>query len=495
MTRTALRTISALFCAALLAGATTVGATASGTPDPAASLETPASPQQLLANGGVVAAYTLIVPRSAAPSQLQARAVIPTGVDCPRLHITTTAGRNLVRDMGMRVPGATTGAAFANVRACEGNLPANAARAKVGTTRVPASLPGRVTELAIIGDTGCRMKGSSIQDCANDWPLAENARSIARTDPDAIIMVGDFFYREAACPTADQALCGGSPPPLNGMPFKDSQYGWMADAFIPMAPLFAAAPILVVRGNHEECSRGGNGYFLFFDASPLGPDACAPVGGVAPTNITPSWAVDLPTSGRTLRLVVVDAAYGEDSSVTSWVTQQEPEYQRAWRMARRGRGSPDVWLLMHRPIFGLLTTDYSTGPTWTPWMSMDQQAAAEGLLGPYQAIMSGHLHLAQAVRTPGYPAQFVVGTGGTTLDPPTGYAIPPYGPLLDGTGQPVSPFFAPYPNATYQWTSVQFGYVVATPGMPAARWSFAFRSPAGDDFAQCALLGRSVTCS
>jgi len=236
MRRSVRWTFSASCCALLFTGATSGSATASGSPERPPSTQAQASPEHLLAAGGVVAAYTLIVPRSAASSQLQARAVIPSGVDCPQLHVTTSTGRHMVRDMSMRVPGATTGAAFANIRACEGDLPANAARATVGTTRVPASLPEQTTELAIIGDTGCLVWGSSTQDYVNGWPLPEVAGSIADAHPDAVIMVGDFFYREAACPPADQDLCSGSPPPLDGMPFTDSGYGWRPGPKVGSAP-------------------------------------------------------------------------------------------------------------------------------------------------------------------------------------------------------------------------------------------------------------------
>lgn len=451
----------------------------------------------LAADTGVVAAFTLIAPTSVARSNLLARAIVPAATGCPRLRFTTASGRHRGRPMTLRTPGATTGAAFANIRACEAPLPGRAVTADVGGTTIPARLPKRVDTLALIGDTGCRIKGTNVQDCANDWPLAQNARSIARADPDAILLVGDYFYREGPCPVGDEALCGGSPAPIPGAPFKDTQAGWLEDAIVPMTPMFAAAPLLMLRGNHEACDRGGNGFFLFFDVSPLGADACAPVGGVAPTNITPSWRVDLPVvGGRDLRLVAVDSAYGTDyPTVSPWALTQASEFERAERLASRGPSSTETWMLSHRPVFGLVTDQFSTGPTWTPWGSMDQEAAAEGLLDPYDALVSSHIHVAQAVETPGYPAQLVIGNGGTALDPTTGYAIPAFGPLLDGAGSPISPSYTPYPNATYQWTDVRFGHVIATPAAREGRWVFEQRAPDGTPFATCTLRGRAIGCS
>ncbi|MDW4746763.1 metallophosphoesterase, partial [Escherichia coli] len=72
--------------------------------------------------------------------------------------------------------------------------------------------------------------------------------------------VGDYHYRENACPP-DVAGCQGSP----------WGYGWdtwQADLFQPAAPLMAAAPWVLVRGNHEECARAGQGWFRFLDPRP-----------------------------------------------------------------------------------------------------------------------------------------------------------------------------------------------------------------------------------
>ena len=446
---------------------------------------------------GVISTYTLVVPTSVSKSKLQTRAVIPNGASCPKLTTLRPNGSTKKQKMWLRTPGASTGAAFASIRVCAANVPRNTRGATVGRVKVPFQLPKSIDKIALLADTGCRIRATSSQDCASptDWPLAKVAKSIAATKPDLAMMLGDFFYREERCPDSAVAQCGGSPAPLNGAPFKDSGYGWIADALVPMAQVFATTPLMAVRGNHEACNRGGNGYFLLMDASPLGAKACAPKDGAVPTNITPSWAVDLPIkAGRTLRAVAVDTAYGLDYEVTPWESTQAVAYSQAAKLAKRKKGR-ESWMLTHRPIFGLLSTDYSAGsPTFTPWMSADQQAAAQGKLGSFDAIMSSHIHLSQAVRIPGNPAQLVIGNGGTELEPPTGYGIPPYGPLLDGQGNRISPEFAPYPNATWQWTRVQFGFVIATPGKKAGNWTLSQRSPNGKAFAKCSLKQRTVSC-
>src|ERR1700745_1147235 len=40
---------------------------------------------------------------------------------------------------------------------------------------------------------------------------------------------------------------------------------WQADFFAPAAPLLSAAPWVLVRGNHELCGRGGEGWRRLLD--------------------------------------------------------------------------------------------------------------------------------------------------------------------------------------------------------------------------------------
>ena len=101
----------------------------------------------------------------------------------------------------------------------------------------------------------------------SQWPFASVAASAADWDPDLIIHVGDYLYRESPCP-ADNAGCAGSP-------YGDTWATWNADFFEPAAPLLDAAPWILVRGNHEDCSREGTGWFRYLDPMPM-PRSCEP---------------------------------------------------------------------------------------------------------------------------------------------------------------------------------------------------------------------------
>src|SRR5581483_4696378 len=119
-----------------------------------------------------------------------------------------------------------------------------------------------INRIVVIGDTGCRLARFAVQDCDNPraWPFAAIARAAALKRPDLVIHVGDYYYRETACP-ADRAGCAGSP-------FGDNWPSWRADFLDPAAPLLAAAPWVMVRGNHELCARGGQGWFRLLDPDP-----------------------------------------------------------------------------------------------------------------------------------------------------------------------------------------------------------------------------------
>ena len=113
-----------------------------------------------------------------------------------------------------------------------------------------ATEPAHLQRIIVIGDTGCRLKGIEAQDC-NDvrrWPFPLVAAHAAARHPDLVIHVGDYYYRETSCPTAESG-CAGSP-------HGDQWASWDADLFSPVAPLLTAAPWIFVRGNHEQCGRG-----------------------------------------------------------------------------------------------------------------------------------------------------------------------------------------------------------------------------------------------
>jgi hypothetical protein len=250
--------------------------------------------------------------------------------------------------------------------------------------------------ILVLGDTGCRIKGTSLQDCSDpaSWPFPALAAKAARLKPDLVIHVGDYLYRENACP-ADFKGCQGTP-------FGDNWPTWDADFFAPAAPLLAAAPWVMVRGNHEDCKRAGPGFLRLL--GPLGFDPAA----VCSEHLAP---FSIPLQG--LNLVVADNA---DAPETSLVEASLPVYRQ--EIAALANAPSPTWWLLHRPIWGLIT-----GPLGLPVggnLTLMAAASADGIPSPVSLMLSGHIHTFEAINYESnkpVPPQIVAGFGGDTLDP------------------------------------------------------------------------------
>ncbi|HEY1750755.1 MAG TPA: metallophosphoesterase [Caulobacteraceae bacterium] len=283
------------------------------------------------------------------------------------------------------------------VTVCEALLPKGARHAAVGGRALPLPSP-EPKRLVIFGDTGCRLKGGDIQNCDKpaEWPFAQVARLAAAHHPDLVIHVGDYYYRESPCP-AGRAGCAGSP-------WGDNWTTWAADFFAPARPLLDAAPWVLVRGNHEDCARGGPGWFLLLDNGPAPltcPAASAPM------------AVDV--GGLTL--------YVLDSSGT--VDQAAPPGAVAAFAAQLDalKAHPSAgpaWIVTHRPIWGLAPV-VRLGPFGPLEVAINatEQAAARGRdLSGVDMVVSGHIHHFASFAFQGArPPQLIVGTGGDVGEP------------------------------------------------------------------------------
>jgi hypothetical protein len=500
----------------------------------------------------VIAAYTLVAPVKEVPSGLIARAVLPMGLSCPgmKVRISQPGGTvNRMLSMVERPIPDNTSMAFLATRVCEAPLPKGALSASVGGQVLPAKLPGTIKKMAVFGDTGCRMKKTNDQDCntPQTWPLAQIAESMAEKKPNVTLFLGDFFYREFVCDPYQTLTCGASPPPLDinhdydsttnpfpKYPFSDTAYSWLADVFVPMRPIFSAAPLVVVRGNHESCQGGGVGYFRFFDPHLGNVQLCSPVPkldaqgqqiiktietivdgkpviysypqwNTAPDTVTDTWSTAFKVgAGRYLRLAVVDSAYGRDYEVTPIWKELNVQYRAAHELSAATQlingKVPENWLLSHQPQFGVDCAPEDFSPL-CKWVSETQTAAAYGLLGHYNLLLSSHIHLAQAVQIPGQPGQMIVGNGGSSLQPEGIEDYPPfltYGPLQAPTGElvvgvPAGMTAYPVPEKP-MWTAVRFGYAMAVPGKKNTQWTWTHFDPDGKEFARCEQVEKSLAC-
>lgn len=279
------------------------------------------------------------------------------------------------------------------VQVCEQTIPAN-----VTATINGQSWPKLVTNpkrIVVIGDTGCRLSQGQAQACKDPqaWAFQRVAQSAAAWKPDLVIHVGDYLYREAACPKGNMG-CAGSP-------WGDNWDAWNADLFIPATKLLQVAPWVVVRGNHELCDRGGNGWFHFLDPRPLS-GSCQ--------DYTEPYAIPLGNP----QLLVMDSAKAEDGQVKAdQVKTYIPQFKTLANLATK-----NSWLMIHRPMWAFAEAlPLGKSALVFPLNLTLQSASANALPLAVQLVLSGHVHLFERVSfTSRRPSQFVVGNSGTRLD-------------------------------------------------------------------------------
>jgi hypothetical protein len=271
-------------------------------------------------------------------------------------------------------------------RVCEATLPVGAARASLGDRRFPL-LSGAIERIAVIGDTGCRVKGARVQAC-NDpaqWPFATVAGAVAKHDPDLILHLGDYHYRESECPASTD--CQDSP-------FGDNGPTWEADWLTPAQALFAQAPLVLTRGNHEQCGWASKGWVRYLAPGPL-PASC--------TIVEDPWTVRLPG----LELIVFDSSYGP-------ADRSAPEnLELMRRMAAHVFAglTGETWLLTHRPLWVRFDPRGSEG-------DVTQRAAfADAMPDAVALVLAGHIHSFQAFDMVTRVSQVVSGNAGVTLYP------------------------------------------------------------------------------
>lgn len=299
--------------------------------------------------------------------------------------------------------------------ACDSTLAPGSTRASV-LGRELALPKAELARIVVIGDTGCRLKrsGATYQACndAAAYPFARIARAAAAWRPDLVLHVGDYHYRENACPEGN-AGCAGSP-------WGYGWDAWRADFFAPAAPLLRAAPWVMVRGNHETCARAGQGFWRLLDPRPLLPGRdCDDAADDASGDYADPYAVPL---GKDAQLLVIDSAN------TSWrgLKPGDPAYQRYRADYRRlealsQRAAYNIGV-NHQPILALRAIRRADGGIGLEGGDAGLQQAY-GSLNPallpprIGAMLSGHVHLWQQVSfASAHPSQFVAGFSGTEED-------------------------------------------------------------------------------
>ena len=317
---------------------------------------------------------------------------------------------------------------------------------------VPVENPQRIV---IVGDTGCRLSDDHglYQECDNDaiWPFQYVAQSVADYRPDLILYTGDYIYREDACPEGNSG-CEASP-------YGDNETTWRADWMDPARPMQLAAPMILVRGNHEICSRAGTGWFRYMDAFAHS-DICV--------DNTPAWSVSLDK----LDIGVIDSGRVKDED-----DQELTELFAAQLQELKPRLGRNAWIATHRPFWGFGADDDS-GELITPTGTLQDAVDAVGLPQGTNLLVSAHIHLAEVIGFQGdRPPQMVVANGGTQL-------VPRVDPPEEIDGVAIDVGLVLY----------QYGFVSMESGAADRQWRAGFRDLEGRELEVCQLDSRRVSC-
>ena len=346
---------------------------------------------------------------------------ITSAATCPNIELDGVARSMTARAPPGTMPLRPTFSTPANskpsafpVLTCEMAVPSGVARATIDGRALPLPKTQPI-RIVVIGDSGCRIKiaDNVFQACDDSaqWPFATVASTAAAGAPDLVIHVGDYHYRENACP-AGNAGCAGTP-------WGYGWDAWEADFFAPAAKLLAAAPWIVVRGNHESCARAGQGWWRFLDPRPLAPrqdcndPADDPIG-----DFSEPYAVPL---GADAQFIVFDSSRVGVAPLppeSAMHVTYRAQFERAFALGAR---RPNTFFVSHHPVLAFAP---NPGKPEAPYpgngglQSVLQTIEPAALFPPdVKALISGHVHLFEMVSfsTP-QPAQFVSGFGGDWVD-------------------------------------------------------------------------------
>ena len=368
-----------------------------------------------------------------------ARVVAASASDCPTLRVDDSS---LPMSLRRPVPSGLR-------PACEAAIPPGVKFASINGQQLALARPNP-SRIAVIGDTGCRVKGPRVQDC-NDpskWPFEIVAVRAAAANPELVIHVGDYLYREGNCPDGSGKLCGGSPS-------GDRWETWAADFFNPAAKLLASAPWVFARGNHEDCDRSWRGWFYYLDPRPF-KGACQ--------LYSRPYVVKL----GNFELAVIDTSFASDTRLTR-------KQVHIYAAQLKSLDVHNAWLVDHHPFWAMKIAygDTAPSPLTAPLEAAWEKAKPRGI----QLILSGHTHLFEILSFEhGRPPQIVAGDGGTDL----AQALPASVNGMTIRGLTISG----------SETRHEFGFTLLN--KTAKGWNLELKNPAGVTLVTCDIEGDHV---
>ena len=365
---------------------------------------------------------------------------------------------------------------------CEKFIPPKSAKVSVDGHDLPLP-PATIDRIVVIGDTGCRIKKSdhAAQPCndAKQYPFAAVAAAAAKWHPDLVVHVGDYLYRENACPDGNTG-CAGSP-------WGYGWDAWNADFFKPAEPLLRAAPWVMVRGNHESCARAGQGWWRLIDPRPLLPGRdCVLAANDENGDYSDPYAIPLGNSGQ---IIVLDSSNTPNGIIKQGDIRSikyADMYRKMDALSQQANYNIGV---NHHPILGFAAKQEESGKV-TLWPGNAGLQSVFGAINPLylpprvNAMLSGHVHVWEEISfSSPHPTQFIAGFSGTAED------IVPL-PASLPAGQ------TPAPGAVVDhfssWVN-GFGYMTME-RRGADQWDVKVWDTAGKQVNACRIVGKNSVC-
>lgn len=254
-------------------------------------------------------------------------------------------------------------------------------------------------KIVIIGDTGCRLKDKGLsgeyQDCSNlkEWPFASVLQQIEKEKADLLIHLGDFHYREQC---SNDKNCENYSPVV-GYEWKP----WELDFFLPMNNIFSKLPLIIVRGNHEDCKRAFLGYRNFLKNEPWNEDCRA---------IEKTQIIEFPS----FTVVNVDSSAVDDKPEFSSEIEKNyiTEFERVNKILEEKKLN-NVVLVTHKPVYGVAPFLHAFIPTN---LNLRKYLERSKLMNKVKIVLGGHVHTSMVIKSAKKPSQIILGNSGTKLD-------------------------------------------------------------------------------
>ena len=267
----------------------------------------------------------------------------------------------------------------------------------------PLNVNSKNLNIAVIGDTGCRLKESNgkgvYQNCSvtKEWAYPEVAKSLQGETYDFAVHTGDYHYREQC-----------SDPKLCSLYAQHTGYGWAAwwdDFFAPSLPLFKKSPWLFVRGNHEDCKRAYQGWSILSSVVKRIQDSCEEIENYQWIEMDDLVFINFDNSAFEDRQELTP----KDS--VKWKEQ----FLKITQQIKQLKTKKEIWFLVHKPVLGFVPSPADAEPVAVK-PNMMQLLKQTGLYDQIDIFLSGHIHNQQLVPDDN-KLQLIVGHGGSALDP------------------------------------------------------------------------------